>query len=178
MNKELNPELFGDAWTGRQGQTKLLDLTTSASTSASATAGSETANFLNTDRQILELRQQIGQMAEELRKLSAQTGEFMKTSHLRIEKLVQQLHKLEQGHNGLVQETGQRMTQIGQRFAERKSMDAKIQEMVDRHTNVIKSFEVRMHHLQRLLTEKEGQLVGAQAAINEAKMEIARLKRL
>lgn len=175
MNKELNPELFGDAWTGR---TKSADLTGPIGASASSAAAPETTNFLNLDRQILELRQQIGQMAEELRKLSAQTGEFIKTSHLRTEKLQQQLLRLEQGHNGLVQETGQRMTQIGQRFAERKSVDTKIQEMVDRHTNVIKSFEVRMHHLQRLLAEKEGQLVGAQAAINEAKMEIARLKRL
>ena len=41
-----------------------------------------------------------------------------------------------------------------------------------------KSFEVRMHHLQRLLSDKEAQLVGAQASLNEVKMELARLKRL
>lgn len=170
MHKELNPELFGETRSSRS-------VSESVSTHIAPTS-TETTHFLNVDRQILELRQQIGQMSEELRKLSAQTGEFMKTSHLRVEKLQQQLLRLEQGHNGLVQETGQRMSQISQRFNERKAMDSKIQEMVDRHTNVIKSFEVRMHHLQRLLSEKEAQLVGAQATINEAKMEISRLKRL
>lgn len=170
MHKELNPELFGETRSGRPVADSLG--------SHVAPTSSETTHFLNIDRQILELRQHIGQMTEELRKLSAQTGEFMKTSHLRVEKLQQQLHRLEQGHNGLVQETGQRMGQISQRLNERKAMDQKIQEMVDRHTNVIKSFEVRMHHLQRLLSEKEAQLVGAQATLNEAKMEISRLKRL
>lgn len=174
MHKELNPELFGEARTMSGGRSKELD----PMGAGAPAAGGETTHFLNVDRQLLELRQQVGQMREELRKLSTQTQEFMKTSHLRIEKFQQQMSRLEQSHNGLVQETGQRMTQIGQRFAERKSMDAKVQELVDRHSNVIKSFEVRMHHLQKLLTEREAQILSAQTALNEAKMEIARLKRL
>jgi len=42
---------------------------------------------------------------------------------------------------------------------------------------VIKSFEVRLNHMQRLLADKENQMAASQAALNEAKMEISRLKR-
>lgn len=169
MQKELNPELFGERRATR---------TTAENPSSAIPSLPDSANFLNVDRQILEIRQQVAQMGDELKKLMIQSQEFMKSSHLRVERLTQQIQRLEQSHNGLVQETGHKMTQMGQRLGERKALDQKIQEMVDRHGNVIKSFEVRMHHLQRLLADKEAQIVSAQAALNEAKMEISRLKRL
>lgn len=168
MQKELNPELFGERRVTRTAETPATSLPSVP----------DSSSFLNLDRQILEIRQQVGQLGDELKKLMIQSQEFMKSSHLRTERLAQQVQRLEQSHNGLVQETGHKMTQMGQRLGERKALDQKIQEMVDRHGNVIKSFEVRMHHLQRLLSDKEAQLVGAQAALNEAKMEISRLKRL
>ncbi|HRO67039.1 MAG TPA: hypothetical protein PL182_05705 [Pseudobdellovibrionaceae bacterium] len=164
MQKELNPELFGER---RQARTE-----------TASSAAPEAASFLNLDRQVMDIRQQMSNMGEEIKRLAAQLQEFMKASHLKMERLQQQVMRLEQNHNGLVQESGHKLTQMGLRLSERKSLDQKIQEMVDRHTNVIKSFEVRMNHLQKLLSEKDAQVVGAQAALNEAKMEIARLKRL
>lgn len=167
MNKELNPELFGERRATR-----------SAAPEASLASSHDTGGFLNLDRQMLDLKQQNVMATEELKRLAAHVQEFMKATHLKLERLQQQVGRLEQSHNGMVQETGQKLSQIGMRFNERKSIDAKIQEMVDRHTNVIKSFEVRMNHLQRLLADKESQIVTAQATLNEAKMEISRLKRL
>jgi hypothetical protein len=75
-------------------------------------------------------------------------------------------------------ESGQKISQLNQKLTERKSLEMKVQEMVDRHNNVIKSFEVRMGQLQKLLAEKDAMLVSAQATLNDAKMEITRLKRL
>lgn len=165
MHKELNPDLFGERRPARTEPT-------------TAAAVAETATFLNLDRQVMDIRQVMSNLGEELKRQGAQLQEFVKASHLKMERLQQQMMRLEQNHNGLVQESGHKLTQMGLRLTERKSLDQKIQEMVDRHTNVIKSFEVRMNHLQKLLSEKEAQVVGAQAALNEAKMEIARLKRL
>lgn len=167
MQKELNPDIFGERRTPAK-----------ATVEANHSPIPDTTGFLNTDRQIMELRQHVTTVGEELKKMSAQVQEFIKVSHLKIERLTQQMQRLEQSHNGMVQETGHKMSQMGQRLSERKALDSKIQEMVDRHTNVIKSFEVRMNHLQRLLSEKENQAISAQTALNEAKMEISRLKRL
>ncbi len=135
-------------------------------------------NYLNTDRQIFELKAQNQALAEQLNKVVGTVNELIKSSNMKFEKQHHLLHRLEQNHNGLATEAGQKITQLSQRVNERKSIDLKVQEMVDRHNNVIKSFEVRMNHLQKLLVEKEGQMVSCQAALNEAKMEIARLKRL
>jgi hypothetical protein len=105
-------------------------------------------------------------------------NEWIKTSNLKFEKQNALLNRLEQSHNGLATEAGQKIGQLTAKANERRSIDLKVQEMVDRHNNVIKSMEVRMNHMQKLLVEKEAQMVSAQAALNEAKMEIARLKRL
>ncbi len=166
MSKELNPELFGE---------KKVVKTPTAENPMSV--GPASNSYLNTDRQIFELRAQNQALAEQLNKVVATVNELIKTSNVKFEKQSTLLNRLEQSHNGLANEAGQKMTQLAQRINERKSLDLKVQEMVDRHNNVIKSFEVRMNHLQKLLAEKEAQMIAAQAALNEAKMEIARLKR-
>lgn len=174
MQKELNPDLFGDR-PSKASATESRE--TSVAANRAFDAG-DAAAFLNLDRQIFDLRQQIAAIGDELKKVALQTQEFMKNTHLRVERIQQQLQRMEQSHNAWVQDGGHRLSQMSQRLQERKSLDQKIQELVDRHNQVIKSFEVRMNHLQRLLSEKEAQMVGAQAALNEAKMEISRLKRL
>lgn len=166
MNKELNPELFGEK---KVAKTPALENPISM-----GTAGN---NYLNTDRQIFELRAQNQTLADQLNKVVATVNEMIKTSNMKFDKHAALLSRMEQSHNGLANEAGQKITQLAQRVNERKSLDLKVQEMVDRHNNVIKSFEVRMNHLQKLLAEKEAQMISAQAALNEAKMEIARLKR-
>jgi DNA repair exonuclease SbcCD ATPase subunit len=173
MQRELNPELFGE---GKSARTARTEATPGAA--VAPTGAPETTTFLNLDRQVLEMRQLLATLGEELRKVAAQSQEFMKTSHLKLERLQQQVMRLEQSHNGMAQEAGQKFHMLSQRMGERKALDQKIQDMVDRHTQVIKSFEVRMSHLQRLLTEKEAQFMNAQTALNEMKMELSRLKRL
>jgi exonuclease VII large subunit len=133
-----------------------------------------TEQFLDNDRKIHEMRQSIAQMAQEFAKLSAHVDEHMKSSHLKFERMHQQLIRLEQHHNGLAQDSAQKWTQVSLRMNERKSIDLKINEMVERHSQVVKTFEVRMMNLQKMLQEKEAQLLSAQSAINEARMEISR----
>lgn len=171
MAKELNPELFGE-------RRKSSSSSSSEITPNYGREAESMPNFLNVDRQILEVRQQLALNNEEMKKISSQIAEVSKATHLKFERLQQQVQRLEQAHNGLAQETIHKMGHLNQKITDRKSVDTKIQEMVDRYTNVIKSFEVRMHHLQKLLADKEAQMVAAQTALNEAKMEIGRLKRM
>ena len=166
MNKELNPELFGEKKIARNAT---MDATSSVPAAN---------NYLNTDRQIFELKAQNQALVDQINKMAGTINEMIKSTNNRFEKQQQMLQRLEQSHNGLALEAGQKLSHISQKVNERKSLDMKVQEMVDRHNNVIKSFEVRMNHLQKLLAEKEAQMVSSQAALNEAKMEIARLKRL
>lgn len=166
MQKELNPELFGEK-----------KVVKSSTADAAANLGNG-ANYLNTDRQIFELRSQNQALHGQLEKIVASVNEWIKTSNMKFEKQAALVSRLEQSHNGLATEAGQKISQLSAKLNERRSLDQKVQEMVDRHNNIIKSFEVRMNHMQKLLAEKDAQVIASQAALNEAKMEIARLKRL
>lgn len=166
MQKELNPDLFGER------------VTQQSATNGSIAYNPVDSSVLNQDRQILELKNQNKYLADQLNKVVSTLNEFMKNSNLKSERLTQGLNRLEQSHNGLAAEAGQKIGQLSQKIQERRAFEQKVQEMVDRHNNVVRSFEVRMNHLQKLLADKEAQFLAAQSALNESKMEIARLKRL
>jgi chromosome segregation ATPase len=167
MHKELNPDLFGEK-----------KISKSAGLEAASSLSSANNSYLNTDRQIFEIKAQNQALADQMNKIVGTVNELIKSTNSKFERQSALLSRLEQSHNGLATEAGQKITQLSQRVNERKSLDLKVQEMVDRHNNIIKSFEVRMNHLQKLLAEKEAQMISSQTALNEAKMEIARLKRL
>lgn len=163
--KELNPDLFGEKRVGRMSS---YDVPENFRDSAHIMA----------DRQVGDLRSQINALQESVRTNNSQLQDFIKNANMKMERMALQIARLEQTHNAFALESGQKISQVNSKITERKSMDMKVQEMVDRHNNVIKSFEVRMGQLQKLLAEKDALLVSAQATLNDAKMEIARLKRL
>jgi chromosome segregation ATPase len=162
MQKELNPELFGEA-----GQKSRV---------FEAPAQNNHVHVL--EQKILETRNQVHHLAEGLNKIVSQINEFIKSSQVKFERMQQALNKLEQNDQALSVDATQKISALHTRLGERKSMDYKIQEMIDRHNSVLRSHEVRMAQLQKLVSEKEAQVLAAQSALNETKMEIARLKRL
>lgn len=71
-----------------------------------------------------------------------------------------------------------KVAQIISRVNERKVADGVVKEMVDRHTSVVQSFEVRLNQLQRVLSEQEMQLMNARSELKMALQELTRLKKL
>lgn len=165
MQKELNPELFGES------------IAKSRVVKADQASPAVTHTMV-IENKINETRQQLHQLAESLATAVNQVNEFIKSSQMKFERLQQAVVKLEQNDQALNLESAQRISQISNRMGERKVMDMKIQEMIDRHNSVLRSYEVRFNQLQKLMADKEAMLVSAQGSLNEAKMEIARLKRL
>lgn len=160
MQKELNPELFGESHAkSRVFEPQAIN------------------NVSVLEQKVAETRQQIHQVSENLNKIVGQINEFIRNSQNKFDRLAQSIQKLEQNDQVLNMEAAQKISQLHSRLGERKTTDLKIQEMIDRHNNVLRSFEVRLSHMQKILNEKDAQVISAQAALNEAKMEIARLKR-
>ncbi len=203
-SKEINPDLFGEVSSPRVGHStgrgagRSVDpgvdhlsnhvavpqgtSISGATRSVTVASASDTPAFLDTDRQIYELRSQVSLLTEQLNKVIAAFNEMSKNFNSRFERNQNSIAQHEQ-HIGQIQQMGvremqQKISDLQVRFGERKSIDMKIQEMVDRHNNVIHNFEVRLGQVQRLVAEKEAQFVAAQTALNDAKMEISRLKRL
>jgi len=165
MQKQLNSELFGAASATRQ-------------TSSSAMTPVMAPKTQMLEQKLTEVRVQVGQLSEQLAHVVTQVNEFIRMSQTKFEKLQQMIQRQEQMQNETTMETAQKLGMMHARLTENKSLEGKVQTMVDRHQQVLRSYEVRMSQLQKLIAEREADLVEAQAFMNETKMEISRLKRM
>lgn len=166
MQRQLNPELFGEAIM----PARVVE--NGAQNAVSSTA------LLAVEQKLADNRRQVQLLSEQMAKVVTQINEFIKTSNAKFEKAFHFLQKLEQNDQSISLEASQKISLLHSRLVERKTMDMKIQDMVDRHHAVLRSFESKITQLQRLLSEKEAQCISAQAALNDARTEIAKLKRM
>ena len=164
MQKELNPELFGNSMSN---PTRIKENETASPHRAAQQA----------ELKMAESKAQIKQISDQMANMVAQVNEFMKITQSRVDKLYANAKHQELHTEAFRTETAQKLSMVHARLNERKSMETKIQEMIDRHNSILRSYDVRLNHMQHLLAEKDAQLVESQTALNEAKMEIARLKR-
>lgn len=162
--RELNPALFGES----ASRSKVFE----------GTPNHHLPHLMQTEQKILDLKAQMSVLAEAMGKWTSNYNDLVKGTQLKFDRVQQVMVKLESNDQYIVTESAQKFSRINDRLAERKLIDAKIQEMVDRHNSVLKSFEMRMNQMQKLVAEKEALLASMQSALNEARMEIARLKRL
>lgn len=164
MSKELDPSLFGEgAWSAPRSVEK-------PKSSFDAVG--------HVEQKIVDLRGQHRDLKEEVSRMHADFEEFKRSTHSRFERLAQQVARLEGLQGKVHQEVTTRVSQIHTRLADRQSADLKIQEMMDRHQALMRSSEMRLQQMQKILSEKEAQILSAQMSLNDARMEIARLKRL
>jgi len=166
MHKELNPELFGESSVNR---TRVVD--------GNAASGMAHQQVLQVDQKLAEMRVQNHSVIEQMNRLTKQMNDFIRMSQSRFEKMQAAIEQLQSQDQTLILENNQKLNQLNQKLGERKSLDLKAQEMIDRHNNVLKSYELRLSQLQKLIVEREQQIVACTAALNDAKMEISRLKR-
>lgn len=169
MQKELNPELFSDVPKSRRSVESPLTI---------QSLGMPESNLHLMEAKVQDLKVNMHNLQDQMNRFVAQINEFAKGTQVKIDRIGQTVTKLEQSHNATVTENGQKMSMLSNKLGERRTMDLKVQEMIDRHNNILRSFEVRMNQMQKVLSEKEAQLLATTSALNDAKMEIARLKRL
>ena len=160
MARELNRELFGQR------------------------AGEAPGAAQNVDQQ-RQLSLHVEALSKKLKEFDAR----LETTHIKMEDMTKQnKQRFErvQGHfqsqaemvkNGFM-DIHHKVAQVISRVNERKVADGVVKEMVDRHTSLVQSFEVRLNQLQRVISEQEMQLMNARAELKEALRELTRLKKL
>lgn len=165
MSKELDPSLFGEgAWASPRAVEKPKP------------SGFDAVGHI--EQKVADLRVQMREIKEEVSRFGADLEAFKRSSHNKVEKLAQQVARLEGIQGKVHQEVTTRISQMHTRLADRQSVDLKVQEMMDRHQALIRSAEMRIQQMQKILNEKEAMLLSAQISLSEAKTEIARMKRL
>lgn len=161
MQKELNPDLFGE---------------TSNKSRVYENHNQSQVNYL--DQKVLETRTHMRSLGDQLQKIVGQMNEFIKSTQGRFEKTNQQILRLEQNDQTILKDLSQRISSVHSRFSDKTNMEYKIQEMMDKHQSILRSYELKLQQIQKILNEREAQLISTQALLSETKMELARLKRI
>jgi chromosome segregation ATPase len=182
MHRELNPHLFGSKSGGDKPAAStpgpfdpLLPSQTSSGMPKIPNSIPPEVKQLETQVQALKLQLQSSEKRSEV--LIAQLQELSRSTTSRFERVSQALTRLESSAAQQFQEINSKYAGLASKVNERKVQDAKIQEMLDRHNLIVRNFENRLTHLQRVISEQEMHLLNASAALEDARQEIARLKR-
>ncbi len=114
----------------------------------------------------------------DMNELKAEIEEIQKTSKLKSDRYNHSLQRLENQQSQLSADIAEKFALLLQKFTEQKKYDQKVQDIVDRHNNLLKGYEVRLNQMQKLLAQKEQDYVEAITTLKDLKAEITRLKRL
>lgn len=186
--RELDPQLFGTPVFGSQagvtgaGGSSLPSLGLQGQTPPQTRPG-QPIPFPSIDLRVLEaqvsqIKASLQHFDRKVEQLSTRFNELTRDTQGRLDRYGQQLMRLEDGIQRLTADTSQRVATLAGRVNERKLSDSKVQELVDRHNLMIRNFENRLSSLQKLAADQEQALLSAHAALEDARVELSRLKRL
>lgn len=175
-HRELNPFLFG---TPTSSDLHPVDPNKPAAgimgkgpEAAQAKAPHLPGDIKALEHQVNSLRVAFIQAEKRSESILAKMEDLSRTVHGRLERFSQALIRMEEIQNNQKQENQGKFAQIAAKVNERKVSDSKVQELIDRHNTVIRNFENRLLSLQRVVSEQEMALHNAQAALEEARIEL------
>lgn len=130
-----------------------------------------------TSEEVQLLRRQVLRQQDQITKMSSHFVEQNKNQQLKADRWVQALNRLEQSQSNYSQENNEKVAQLASRISERKAIDYKIQELIEQQNILLKTYEERFQKLQKGLAEKDMQINTITSHLQEAQVEISRLKR-
>lgn len=184
VNRELDPGLFGGTTSmPSAAQTSIPTHGLSAAMPAPTTQPGRAIPYPPIDMrvleaQVLQIKAVLSQFDRRLEQMSAQINETNRDNQSRLDRYGQQLLRLEDGIQRLTSDTSNRLASLAGRVNERKVSDSKLQDLIDRHNLLVRNFENRLSSLQKLAGDQEQALLSAFAALEDARADLARLKRM
>lgn len=165
MRKELNPGLFDNEQEGfvRSRAPGTFEIT-----------GAE-LSALNPTSEVRRIEKRVENITHEAR---VKHEELIKSVQGRFEQFVQKLSALESKFEALSQDLRGKHSNLSGKVTERHMTDMKTQALIDRHTQLLRQFETRVAGLQRVIEEQEYQIMNYKSALEDARKDIARMKRL
>ncbi|MDX9731334.1 MAG: hypothetical protein RBT63_06145 [Bdellovibrionales bacterium] len=130
------------------------------------------------EAQVLQMKAVMQQFERRFEEMAARMNEMARDNQGRLDRYGQQLIRLEDGIQRLTADTSNRLAALAGRVNERKVSDSKLQDLIDRHNLLVRNFENRLSSLQKLAGDQEQALLSAFAALEDARADLARLKRL
>jgi len=127
--------------------------------------------------QIETLWKRVKDMEPKVEKNHTRLQELGSSSKLRFERVQNHIQRQTEGVQGQFGDIHAKIAQLLSKVNESRLAEGRIQEIVDRHSQVVQSFEVRIQQLKKLITEQELQLSASRSELKDALKEISRLKK-
>ena len=187
MQRELNPQLFGSSTPvekigqpvdPQQPAAGIMGRGYDQNQAAGRQVPYPSIDVKALEHHINTLRVALIQMEKKTDLTNSKLEDLARNTHARLERFGLAILKVEESQSRSHQESMAKFAQISGRVNEGRITDSKVQELMDRHNQIIRNFENRLLSLQRLVSEQEMTLHNSQASLEEARNEIARLKRL
>jgi len=169
MARELNRELFG-----QRSSSAEVDPQTPPPTPAYAKADEVRVLHLHIEtlsRRMKEFESRVESMFTKVEELSAQNKQ-------RFERVQGHFQRSGEMVKNSMTEVHNKIAQVVSRLNERKISEGVVKEMVDRHSNVVQTFETRLQQFQKVMSDQEMQLMHARSELKQALLELSRLKKL
>ncbi len=103
--------------------------------------------------------------------------EFAKETRFKHDRLAQKVGLLEARIQNVTTEMREAFTKLSTKITTSNLDNEKTEAIINRHNQIVHSFESKLLHLQRIMEEQEIQLTSTLEELQQARAEIARLKR-
>jgi hypothetical protein len=110
--------------------------------------------------------------------LNQKFEDLAKLMTMKTERLMVKVRMMEERQNEFIMDTQKKLTGMVTRSAELPKLEMRMQEVLERHNQVIRTFENKINHIKRVVDQQEVTLFKAMAELEESRREIARLKRI
>lgn len=134
--------------------------------------------------EVKEIKHMMGLMQRKIQELErrnfdleGQLKESHQQSHVRLEKVIQSYQRFESAYQSFQKDVSEKLAQLQSRVNERRVSENRIEELFERQNMVFQNYEGRLSGLQKLISEKEMQLMNYASALRELRQEMIRLKR-
>jgi hypothetical protein len=157
MSRQINPHIFGEN----------MDTSQTGSSFAPLPMMEEGVSL-----------KELGEIHEKLEKQKYETDQVLKSLSVRLDKGLQKASFLEERLNYIIKEVNERLTFVMTQVKEKSFSETKIEALIERHNQIVQSFELRISQSQKLIENQSLQLSKQQTLIDDARRQIEKLKRL
>lgn len=120
----------------------------------------------------------LKRLEDRLDVLNQKFEDLAKLMTMKTERLMVKVRMMEERQGEFIMDTQKKLTTMVTRSAEGPKMEMRVQELLEKHNQVVRAFENKINQIKRLVDQQEVTLFKAMGELEESRREIARLKRL
>ncbi|MEZ4872474.1 MAG: hypothetical protein R2827_09585 [Bdellovibrionales bacterium] len=124
------------------------------------------------------IKERIHQLGQKMNALEVLQKSEEGSQQIKVDRFQTSVKHLESVLRQHVNDMNTKFAQVVSRFNNQKINESKIEQMIDRHAQMVQNFENKMMKMQKIISEQELQLINYRSELEQARKELARLKKL